>query len=269
METKISVLILTQNSAKTLPRTLESVKNFDDIVVIDGGSKDDTESIAKSYHARFIHHPFEGFSPQRNKALQEAKYDWCLFVDSDEYVTSELKNELYRIVDSSTPYVLFKVFRTEYILGEEIKYGHGRSGYQERFLRKSHVHYQGEVHEYPVINGKKPEANSPLLGIINKDFRLLHNPAVSMNEFVMKVGNYSILRAKEKMGHKRSVNALEVIVTFPLTLLQIGFKSMKAGKRGLMAAIMEAVHRTLVKLLLYEETHFKKEKKKFLITKSK
>jgi hypothetical protein len=257
---KISVLILTHNSDRTLTRCMESVKDFDEIIVVDSGSHDMTEQITHSYMGQFIVNRFIGFSEQRNFAISKAAHEWCLVVDSDECVTEELKKELYKVIEMKNPLPLYRIMRTEYILGKETITGHGKSGYQERFFQKSKVHYEGKIHETPVIEGKKPSHDSPLVGFINEQARLLHDPNNSITTSVSKLGTYSILKAKEKIKSGRKSSAVGILFIFPLTFFQMYFKSFKEGKRGFMASIVEAMHRTIVKLLIYEQQVLDEEK---------
>jgi len=102
----ISVHILTFNSAATVERTLQSVQECEEILVVDGGSKDKTLDIAERYDARIILQntpdklgkPIEDFSLVRNIALDEAAQPWILALDSDEYLSPELQNELREAV---------------------------------------------------------------------------------------------------------------------------------------------------------------------------
>ncbi|MEX0931922.1 MAG: glycosyltransferase family 2 protein [Candidatus Paceibacterota bacterium] len=90
--------ILTYNSEQTLARCLESVKEFSDIVVADGGSSDGTLAIARAYGARVLTqsnpgHPISNFSRERNILLDSAHEDWFFYIDSDEVATPELVQE--------------------------------------------------------------------------------------------------------------------------------------------------------------------------------
>lgn len=256
---KISVLILTHNSDKTLVRTLESVKNFDEIIIIDGGSTDISEQIAHSYMAQFIVNRFKSFSDQRNFAISKASNDWCLFVDSDEEVTPELEKVLYKVAESDSSLPLYRIFRTEYVLGKETLSGHGQSGYQERFFKKSRVLYKGEIHEHPVIDGEKPMFDSPLVGNLSREARLNHDPNNSITTSIRKLGSYSILKAQEKIKEGKTTSMIEIFLVFNLTFIQMFFKNLKEGKRGFMAGSVEAIHRTIVKLLIYEHQLIKEE----------
>lgn len=101
-----TVEILTWNSEKTLKKCLESVKDFDDIIILDGNSTDKTLEIAQRYGARIIKQietdeknvRIEHFGEVRNKGLKHAKHDWFLYVDSDEYLSDEVVKEIGSIV---------------------------------------------------------------------------------------------------------------------------------------------------------------------------
>lgn len=102
-----SVGILTFNSAASLRRCLESVKNFDDVVICDGGSTDETLSIAREYACRIIEqnkrfknpdNTISDFSGIRNQQLHAAAHDWFMYLDSDEYISEQLEDEIGSIV---------------------------------------------------------------------------------------------------------------------------------------------------------------------------
>lgn len=108
-----SVGILTFNSAKTLRRALESVKDFTDLVIADGGSTDETLAIAKEYGCTVIEqiaksqpgpeprHPIADFAAERNQLVAAAKEDWFLWIDSDEYISNELEAEIRQVTRQS------------------------------------------------------------------------------------------------------------------------------------------------------------------------
>ena len=92
----ISVVINTYNAALHLEKVLESVKDFDEILICDMHSSDSTLEIAKKYHCNIIFHEKISFvEPARNFAIQSAKNDWVLLLDADEVITTDLKTKLY------------------------------------------------------------------------------------------------------------------------------------------------------------------------------
>ena len=92
----VSVVILTKNEERDLARCLSSLKWSSDVHVLDSGSVDRTVEIALEHHAKVSIHPFESFGKQRNFALDtlDFQYDWILFLDADEVVTPDFKEEL-------------------------------------------------------------------------------------------------------------------------------------------------------------------------------
>ena len=103
-----SVEILTRNSENTLEQCLESVKDFAEILVLDGNSTDRTLEIAGRYGARILKQyetneplvSISDFSEVRNKGLRLAKYDWFMFIDSDEYLSPEAVEEIRSIAEN-------------------------------------------------------------------------------------------------------------------------------------------------------------------------
>ncbi|HUR59843.1 MAG TPA: glycosyltransferase family 2 protein [Opitutaceae bacterium] len=90
-----SVLILTLNEERNLPRCLASVQGCDDIVVLDSGSTDQTAAIARAAGARVFTRTFDNFAGQRNHAQREIpfRHPWVLHLDADEQMTPELDRE--------------------------------------------------------------------------------------------------------------------------------------------------------------------------------
>lgn len=104
----ISVHILTHNSAATLPHALESVSFCREIIVIDGGSTDETLALAAQANAVILHQPSHAlrngrivdFSTVRNAALERATQPWILVLDSDETLSHEAAKHIHEIVGS-------------------------------------------------------------------------------------------------------------------------------------------------------------------------
>ena len=91
----LSVAIVTLNEEANLPRLLESVRGLAaEIVVIDSGSTDRTEEIAREYGARFEHADWAGFITQKNHSLDACTQPWVLFLDADEALSPELAASL-------------------------------------------------------------------------------------------------------------------------------------------------------------------------------
>lgn len=87
----VSVIILTQNEERDLPKCLASLRWCDDVHLVDSGSTDRTLDMAREFGAHIYGHPFASFGDQRNWSLDhcEAKHSWILFLDADEVANGE------------------------------------------------------------------------------------------------------------------------------------------------------------------------------------
>jgi glycosyltransferase involved in cell wall biosynthesis len=252
----ISVVILTQNSVRTLRRTLDSVREFDEVIVMDGGSVDGTEALARSYErVRFFFEPFPGWSAQRNNGLRHARHDWVLVVDSDEEVTSALREVLFRLVREPEPKLVYRMMRTEYFMGEVVEKGSGRGVYQARFFRRDRVHYEGELHEYPVIDGQKVSWKSdPRVGHLPEHARLLHDPDAAVAEHLRRLPTYAILRSKAWIQEGRRSSRRKLLRRFLRKFWKEYRATRSLGPRGFILSLLIALHYGLVELLVYEHT---------------
>lgn len=115
----ISVIINTHNDSAHLDRVLESVKDFDEIVVCDMESTDETVAIAKARGCRVLTFPKGNhtcYEPACNFAIHQARSEWVLVVDADEIVPSALRRYLYHYVNGHNPASGLYIPRRNYIM---------------------------------------------------------------------------------------------------------------------------------------------------------
>lgn len=147
----ISVCMMVKNEEKNLPRALESVKPWvDEIIVVDTGSTDRTVEIAKSYGAKVYHHPWENdFSKHRNQSISYATGDWLLILDADEELDQETAPQIRKLT-TAPPEIgafLFELYN-DVVAGGKTFVLHPRL-----FRNGVGFHYQGKVHNRPVVPG--------------------------------------------------------------------------------------------------------------------
>jgi tetratricopeptide (TPR) repeat protein len=87
----LSLCMIVKNEHETLARCLASVKGVaDEIIVVDTGSTDGTQAIAREHGAQLIQSSWENdFSRARNQSLAAATGAWILVLDADEYLLTE------------------------------------------------------------------------------------------------------------------------------------------------------------------------------------
>lgn len=109
-ELPISVQMLTFNSGTTLRRALRSVAECKELLLIDGGSTDETLSIAKECGAKVIPQhadgksgPVHDFSEVRNIGFHAGTEPWIMALDSDETVSQTLMEEAAEASKGTVP----------------------------------------------------------------------------------------------------------------------------------------------------------------------
>jgi len=95
---QLSAVIITYNEEEYVNACLASLADIaDEIIVVDSFSTDKTEDICKSFNAKFIRHPFEGYVEQKNFAITLASNKWILSLDADEALSDELRRSILNV----------------------------------------------------------------------------------------------------------------------------------------------------------------------------
>jgi glycosyltransferase involved in cell wall biosynthesis len=92
MSPSVSLCMIVRDESEMLPRFFQAAAGlWDELIVVDTGSRDDTVALAVQAGARVIHHPWtENFAEARNAGLQAAAGEWILILDADEMATPAL-----------------------------------------------------------------------------------------------------------------------------------------------------------------------------------
>jgi glycosyltransferase involved in cell wall biosynthesis len=133
----LSVIVLTFNEARNLPRCLASVAGLAErVFVVDSGSTDGTPTVAETLGARVYQHPFEGHAAQWNWAFRNLPLQpgWILALDADHRLTPALVAELRELFARGIPRELagYYVTRRQIFRGRWIRHG----GYYPKRLLK-------------------------------------------------------------------------------------------------------------------------------------
>lgn len=144
----LSVVIITKNEERNLPRCLESVKWADEVLVVDSGSTDATVEIARRHGARVLLETWRGFGPQKAFASLQAKHDWILSIDADESVPRELENEIARRLSTLDERSAYALPRLSLMWGKPIRHGGWYPDRQVRIFNRRYANWdQAPVHE--------------------------------------------------------------------------------------------------------------------------
>jgi hypothetical protein len=152
------------------------------------------------------------FAKERNALLAKAKGEWIFFVDTDEKVTSELREEIASLLDDSmaSDYQGFLLRRDNYFLGKYI-------GTDKiiRLARKKVGRWVRRVHETWEIKGRVGELTYPLI----------HNTAENLSDYLKKVNFYSTLHAQANKEEGKTSSLVNIILYPKMKFLVSFYKS--------------------------------------------
>jgi glycosyltransferase involved in cell wall biosynthesis len=240
----VSVVILTKNNQNTIEKTLNSLLDFEDVVVYDNGSRDETMNIVKKFpNVNLVQGEFKGFGWTKNKAASYSKNDWVMIIDSDEVLNKDLLEYLKNknLKDDT----VYRLNSNGYYKDIQVKYS-GWTLTVKRLYNKKVTSFNDndEVHEHVLSKGLKEEL---LKGSIN------HYSYHTISEFIIKADRYSTLFATNNVGKKSSSPSKAffngMYSFFRTYILKQGFRD---GYVGLIIAFSHAVTNFYKYIKLYE-----------------
>lgn len=271
----LSVVLATYNEEQNIGPCLNSVKGIaDESVIVDGSSIDKTRETAQNYGARVIkRRNYPIFHINKQKALEEAKYEWILQLDADERVSKKLAEEIKKVIymadekiddyQKTLPdrklflrhqkllekrdgqigkkegnYAAFFLPRRNFFLGKYLRYGGTYPDGVIRLVRRGRAHFPAKsVHEQIVVNGR--------VGWLQNS--LLHMDSPTFTRYLTRNSRYIDLIVSEmsqKNVGKGLVQLIEYLVVKPVCwflLTQIRHKGVLDGFQGIVFSFFSAL----------------------------
>jgi glycosyltransferase involved in cell wall biosynthesis len=230
---RLSACIITLNEEQNLPRALASISSIaDEIVVVDAGSTDATERVAREFGAVSIARAWTNYAEQKNFAAAAASNDWILSLDADEELSSVLQTSILQWKKRAPDFSVYEMSRRAWYLGRWINHSGWYPDFQRRLYRRDAARFSGIVHESLRFEGKP--------GRLKGD--LLHYTIRSLEEHEEKVERYAALAGQQLyLDGKRSWRPAVWFATpwswFQNFFLRGGFLD---GYRGALIAQMAA-----------------------------
>jgi glycosyltransferase involved in cell wall biosynthesis len=192
---RLSVCLVAQNEQENLPRCLRSVQDIaDEIIVVDGGSADRTQEIAREFGAKVFARPFTDHADQKNYAASLASQDWILLIDADEEVSDELKESVRQWKAHAPKFAVYQMSRLTWYLGAWIRHSRWYPDWQRRIYRRDKAHFSGAIHSALRYNGP--------VGCLRGN--LFHYTIRTFSEHEAKLDKYTTTIAQEMFdqGHR-------------------------------------------------------------------
>ncbi|WP_086175479.1 glycosyltransferase family 2 protein [Acinetobacter sp. ANC 3903] len=246
MSIPCSVYIVTLNCGAWLEDTLNSVRDFAEVIILDSGSIDDTYAIAQSFpNVRISHQDWQGYAGQKSLALAQCQHDWVLNLDGDEVLSPELKNEIEQTIQANQLDALITPINDVFLGVPNSK--HTKKHAKVRFFRKSKGHYdlENKVHENVIVDGQSVRAEGDIY----------HYGESSIFVKVEKNNQYSNLKAAEKFQKGKKPSLLKLSLVMPVTFLKSYFirRSCLNGWRGFVNSMINAFYAFLKEAKLFEQ----------------
>lgn len=145
----MTVVMPTLDESAQIAQAVEDLSWIDEIIVVDGGSTDETQLLAESAGARVIVVTGETIAAQRNAGIATARNQWVLALDADERVSPELRNELASIAASvRATHTAYRMRFRNFYLGRELRHGPWGRDWHVRLSTRDRRWITNRVHEH-------------------------------------------------------------------------------------------------------------------------
>lgn len=196
---RLSVVLAVFNEEKNLEDCLRSVKDLAwEYVIVDGGSIDETVTIAKKFGARVIQtdNPVI-FHINKQKAIDAARGDWILQLDADERVSPELLVEIKQKISEESDINGYFIPRLNFFLKGFLTKGGQYPDYTLRLYRRGSGHLPAkDVHEQAVVEGKVDYLKN----------NLIHMRDINFSKYLQGLNRYTDVMVYQMKESKAKIN---------------------------------------------------------------
>jgi len=252
----ITPLILTYNEEPNITRGLEKLAWAKRAVVLDSGSEDHTEEMARTFsNVSFISRSFDNHTAQWNFGVDQIETEWVLALDADYVLGDDFEEELSKLIATQETNAYYACFKYV-IFGKALR----GSLYPPRavLFRKPRCRYE-------------PDGHTQLLKITGgTDFLhsyILHDDRKPLSRWLQSQDSYAKLEAVKLLAASPSTLRLQdrlrlaLVPAVPLTLLYTLFVkgALLDGWRGWYYALQRTFAEVILALRLLEK-RFERDK---------
>lgn len=234
---KISAIVITYNEAANITECLGSLKWCDEIIVIDSASSDNTCELAREFTNNITITGNLPYGDKRNIGIDKASFDWIIWLDADERVSPELKDEITGLIAASqTNNDAYFINRRSFFINKFIKHSGWYPDYTLRLFKKSaDIRFDSSlVHEKAIYKGSSGRLKNDILHYTDRDFE----------HYIKKLNNYTSLSAEELKAKCRKSTFFDIIFRPAFTFFKMYFLRLGIldGYMGLVLSTLSSVH---------------------------
>jgi len=223
--------MIVRDEEKTLVRCLESIHDIvDEIVIVDTGSKDKTETIAFKYTNKVYNFQWiDDFSTARNYAFSKATKDYIMWLDADDVILEEDRLKLKKLKDNLD--YSFDVVMMKYNLFSREDNKLKCTFMRERLLKRiKGFSWHDPIHEYIIISGK----------ILNTDICITHKRMHGKTDRNLKIFKKMIAEGKKLSDRNKFYYARELFLNGEINDAVICYNQFLDTSGGLSSNYMDA-----------------------------
>lgn len=229
----VSIVMPTLNEASQIAQAIADLAWADEVLVVDGGSADDTAGIACRAGATVLTVTGQTIGAQRNAGISAARNRWVLALDADERVSPQLRAELAAVIaGGSRAHAAYRMkFRNHY-LGRELRHGPWGRDWHVRLFTNERRFQTTRVHE----SLERIDDVGTLTGPI------IHHPYRDIAHHVAKIVKYAKWGAEDLRARGRTAGMWELVARPAWRFLRdyIVFSGWRDGVAGFIVAALSA-----------------------------
>jgi glycosyltransferase involved in cell wall biosynthesis len=238
----LSCFIITYNEADRLPLVLEALGDLaEEVVVVDSGSDDGTQDVARRFGAQVIEHPFPGYGPQKRFAEDQCRNPWLLNLDGDEVISPQLRAEIASLFTAGEPRAdAYEIAIHEVFPGEDEPHPFGYALAPVRLYRRDKGRYNpSPVHDRVDL--------APGAKVARLKGRIRHISVRSLGHQLEKLNSYTDAQVLDLEARGVEVTTMRVFLEFPAAFLKayFGRRHFLRGIYGFMTAMNFGFYRYL------------------------
>lgn len=240
---KISAIVLTYNEEKQIRDCLETIKWVDEIVICDSFSTDKTIEICREYSDKIYQRKFDNFGNQKNWTLDKPSHEWVLYVEADERVTPELRDEIKEKLAFNEEYDGYWMPFENYIFGRKMK-GKFWIFKKLKLYKKNKGRWEDrKVHAGFIFEGKAGELGNPVL----------HYPYPNLRAWFAKFNRSTTLEVEEMFKNNvelKLYGLIKGLAWVPVTFYRfyIEWGDWRSGLTGFIMSLLSSPYNLVVNI---------------------
>jgi glycosyltransferase involved in cell wall biosynthesis len=246
---RVSACIIAKDEAKRIAECVKSVAFCDEVVVLDSGSTDGTQDLARAAGARVIDTDWPGFVAQKNRAAAAAAHDWVLSIDADERVDDRLRAAIERLRAGPEPDVAaYEMTRHVFTLGRWIDHGGWFPEWRVRLFDRRRATWGGtDPHDRIETSGRVARLS---------EGEIEHYTYDSISDHLAQIDRFTTIAAREKLAKGDRASLASMLFrppwrSFRMYVLRLGFLD---GRAGFVLAVLAGYYVFLKYAKVWEST---------------